>query len=205
MTKMRFQITMERGMTICSENLENQLRQVLATEESASRIEPGKRTPAAVLVPFVCLDGHWHLLFTKRTNGVAKHRGEISFPGGAVEVDDDDQIQTALRETLEEIGVPKEKIKVIGAIEPVPTISNFCVLPVVGIMEWPLSLNVNQDEVEKIILIPVDWLSNAENWYESDYEYEPGTFRRLIHYQDYNGEHLWGLTALMTRKVLDLL
>lgn len=192
-------------MPVCSEDLQNSLIASLNTAVPRRKTRVDERTPAAVLVPFICIDGKWHLLYTKRTDGVAKHRGEISFPGGTVEISDADQVKTALRETFEEIGVQETKIKVLGAIDPVPTISNFCVLPVVGVIDWPVLLTINPDEVEKIILIPVDWLSDPENWYENDYQYEPGSFRRVIHYQDYHNEHLWGLTAMITRKVLDLL
>ena len=109
-----------------------------------------------MLVPFICVDGTWNLLFTKRTSGVAKHQGEISFPGGAAEESDTDLIQTALRETCEEIGIDESGIDILGVLEPIPTISNFCVLPVIAIVNWPVKLTINTDEVEKIILIPVD-------------------------------------------------
>lgn len=192
-------------MPVCSEDLENKLIASLNMAVPRSKTSVDERTPAAVLVPFICIDEKWHLLYTKRTDGVAKHRGEISFPGGAVESSDADQVKTALRETFEEIGIPETKIRILGAIDPVPTISNFCVLSVVGVIDWPVPLAINPDEVDKVILIPVEWLSDPENWYENDYQYEPGSFRRVIHYQDYNNEHLWGLTAMITRKVLDLL
>lgn len=158
--------------------------------------------PAAVLIPFVQVDGLWYLLFTKRTNGVAKHQGEISFPGGAMEDCDRDLIETAVRETCEEIGIPMSHIKILGFLNPVATVTNFCVLPVVSIVDWPLPLKLNHEEVENILLIPVNWLKEPDNWYEEDLEYEPGRVKPVVHYKDFQGEHLWGFTASLAQMVI---
>ena len=186
----------------CISELPQKLSSSLANSIAHLRIDKESRIPAAVLVPFVCYEDNWHLLFTKRTSDVAKHRGEISFPGGAMETTDDDLIQTAIRESCEEIGLISKFIRVLGTLDPVPTISNFCVLPVVAVVEWPQNLQLNSDEVEKIILIPVDFLLQRENWYEDDFFYEPEKFRKVIHYKDFDGEHLWGLTAAIAQKTL---
>jgi 8-oxo-dGTP pyrophosphatase MutT (NUDIX family) len=136
---------------------------------------------------------------------VAKHQGEISFPGGAAEKGDRNLIETALRETCEEIGISRTKINVLGTIDPVPTISNYCVLPVIGIIDWPVAMNLNKSEVEKIILMPVDWLKKDDNWYQQEYYYAEGKSRTLIHYKDYDGDHLWGLTAMLVQRALQLI
>lgn len=192
-------------MGSCSKSIEKILRDRLSHEERNIPTNIDPRVPAAVLIPFVCVDGEWNILFTKRTNDVAKHQGEISFPGGAAEKQDRNLIETALRETCEEIGISKTKIKVLGTIDPVPTVSNYCVLPVIGIIDWPVEVNLNQCEVEKILFIPVDWLKHDENWYQQEYFYAEGKTRPLIHYKDYCGEHLWGLTAMLTQKALQLI
>lgn len=161
--------------------------------------------PAAVLIPFVCVDENWHLLFTKRTNGVAKHQGEISFPGGGAEEGDGDFIDTALRETCEEIGIPPSSINVLGVLDPIPTVSNYCVLPVVSTIDWPQKVTLNQNEVENILLIPVDWLREKDNWYEDSFYYEPEKFKKVIHYKEYQGEHLWGITARLAQTAISYL
>ena len=163
------------------------------------------RVPAAVLIPFVHTNHEWHLLFTKRTNGVAKHQGEISFPGGAVEVEDRDLIQTAIRETCEEIGLCEDNIHVIGVMEPVQTVSNYCVLPVIGTVDWPQVLRLNPSEVENILLIPVNWLKGDDNWYIQDFYFAPGQSKPVLHYRDYEGEHLWGFTAGLAQKITSLI
>ncbi len=190
-------------MPNCSKDFELELQRVLSQSRTFDAALNTTHTPAAVLMPFVCMDGKWHLLFTKRADNVATHRGEISFPGGSFEPGDADIVSTALRETNEEIGVDGEHIRVLGVCDPLPTISMFCVVPVIGVVDWPVTLKINQDEVAKIILIPVEWLDTEGNWYEKDFEYEPGSFRRVIHYVDYQGDHLWGITAMITRMVLE--
>ena len=189
----------------CTADLPEKLSSFLTTPPPYIAWEGDSRIPAAVLVPFVCHDGCWHLLFTKRPSGVANRRGEISFPGGAMELDDGDLIETAIRESCEEIGLARNFFRVIGTLTPVPTISNFCVLPVVAIVEWPQILQINYLEVEKILLVPVDYLLQPDNCYEDEYFYEPGKFRKVIHYKDYQGEHLWGLTAAIALKALECL
>lgn len=189
-------------MSAVEMTLEQKLRLALQGKP-VIRFELGlQRQPAAVLVPFVEVDGIWHLLFTKRTNGVAKHQGEISFPGGAAEEADRDLIETAVRETCEEIGIPGSRINVLGVLDPVPTVSNYCVLPVISIVEWPQTLYLNHNEVENILLIPVDWLKDADNWYEDDFYYEPGKYKKVIHYRDFQGDHLWGITARLAQAAI---
>jgi 8-oxo-dGTP pyrophosphatase MutT (NUDIX family) len=182
-------------------SLEKKLREIL----EKNSLDLGKlrhRIPAAVLVPFCCIDNEWQLLFTKRTNRVANHQGEISFPGGAAEDQDLDLIETAIRETCEEIGLSREYIRVIGVMEPVPTVSNYCVLPVVAIVELTGALNLNPDEVEDIIYIPVNWLKDETNWRIENYYFAAGRSKPVIHYEDFNGIHLWGITAGMAQKIV---
>jgi len=192
-------------MKVDQGELVNKLRATLALNTPSFSGDIAPRVPAAVLVPFCFTDGEWHLLFTKRTNGVAKHQGEISFPGGAAEDGDRDLIDTAVRETCEEIGLGRNLINVIGVMEPIPTVSNYCVLPVVGLVQWPSKLKINPSEVEDIILIPVSWLKQPKNWHVDDFVYAPGKSKPVLHYEDYKGEHLWGITAGLAQKITSVL
>ncbi len=192
-------------MSLCGDHIEENLKAKLSQERRKVPADITPRVPAAVLVPFVCVDGEWNLLFTKRTNGVAKHQGEISFPGGAAEKSDSDLIETALRETCEEIGVARTKIKILGSIDPVPTVSNYCVLPVIGIIEWPAELFINTDEVEKVLFIPIEWLKRKENWYQKEFFFDNGKSKTVIHYRDIGDDHLWGLTAMLAQKAIELI
>jgi 8-oxo-dGTP pyrophosphatase MutT (NUDIX family) len=188
-------------MTETQEELVEKLRLILSRNSPVIHGVISPKIPAAVLVPFCFKDGEWNLLFTKRTNGVAKHQGEISFPGGASEDEDLDLIDTAVREACEEIGICRDSIHVIGVMESVPTVSNYCVLPVVATVDWPSPLLINHSEVDNVIFMPVRWLKDDNNWHTEEMVFTDGISRPVIHYEDFNGEHLWGITARLAQKI----
>jgi len=159
---------------------------------------------AAVLIPLLRQDDEWHLLFTRRTDKVESHKGQVSFPGGACDEGETTPEETALREASEEIGIDPQKVRVLGHIMNMITITSFRVTPVVGIIEWPTVLQLGKDEVERVFTIPLNWLAEKNNRWEFSM---PGRNRSLIVYHPYDGELLWGATARMTvdfLKVLDL-
>src|SRR5574339_985495 len=91
---------------------------------------------AAVLVPLVWQDEEWHLLYTRRTDTVESHKGQVSFPGGACDDGETTPEQTALREAEEEIGINPAHVNVLGRLANLITISYFRVTPVVGAVKW---------------------------------------------------------------------
>jgi 8-oxo-dGTP pyrophosphatase MutT (NUDIX family) len=125
--------------------LAHQLKGVLLDPEEAAALDVHGRTDAAVLVPiFLDAEGEPHLVLTRRREDLRRHAGEISFPGGREDREDADLVETALREAEEEIGLPREAVNVVGALQPTPTIAtDYAVYPFVGIiepgMEWTLS------------------------------------------------------------------
>jgi 8-oxo-dGTP pyrophosphatase MutT (NUDIX family) len=159
---------------------------------------------AAVLVPLLWDAGEWHLLYTRRTERVESHKGQVSFPGGGCDENETTPEETALREAEEELGIDKSQVRVLGRLTNMITISSFRVTPVVGVIKWPTVLRVGQDEVERVFTIPLNWLADSRNRWEFTM---PGRNRFLIAYHPYDGELLWGATARMTvdfLKVLDL-
>ncbi len=164
-----------------------------------------KYSTAAILIPLVTLNGEWHLVFTRRTNSVRTHQNEVSFPGGSFEPSDINIEYTALRETNEEIGISSEGIEILGALPPLSTITGFSVFPFVAILAWPTLMKINNSEVDSVFTIPLNWLMNDDNHYEEDYYNEKYGIRRVIHYKDYQGEHLWGFTANVVRELTDLI
>ncbi|SRR5581483_1115014 len=159
---------------------------------------------AAVLVPLIWQDEQWHLLFTRRTDRVESHKGQVSFPGGACDEGESTPEQTALREAREEIGLDAAKVRVLGRLANMITITGFRVTPVVGVIEWPAVFKVGEHEVARIFTIPLSWLADKRNRWEFNML---GRNRSLIAYHPYDGELLWGATARMTvdfLKVLDL-
>ena len=157
---------------------------------------------AAVLVPLVWHAEEWHLLFTRRTDRVESHKGQVSFPGGACDEGETTPEQTALREADEEIGIQPTDIKVLGRLTNLITISYFRVTPVVGVVKWPTVFRVGEHEVARVFTIPLAWLADASNRWQFEI---PGRNRSVIAYHPYDGELLWGATARMTVDFLKVL
>lgn len=168
-------------------------------------IQPNtKLRSAAVLIPLTYFQNEWHILFTRRTDRVESHKGQVSFPGGASDEGETDE-QTALRETEEEIGVHAEDIKVIGKLSRMITISKYQVRPVAGVIPFPYAFKIQNAEVARVFTIPLLWLANKNNFWEFTLR-DPN--RSVIAYHPFDGELLWGATARMTvnfLKVIELL
>jgi len=157
---------------------------------------------AAVLVPLVWQADEWHLLYTRRTDKVESHKGQVAFPGGACDDGEITPEQTALREVEEEIGIHSNDVKVLGRLANHITISYFRVTPVVGVMKWPNVFRVGEHEVARVFTIPLGWLANPSNRWQFE---RPESRRALIAYHPYDGELLWGATARMTVDFLNAL
>lgn len=185
------------------DKLEEQLSRLLKQPDTSMHEAETSEFAAAVLILLVKDGDDWRIVYTRRTTNVRTHQGEVSFPGGAYEPGDDSMLQTALRETYEEIGVKPDCVRILGALDPVRTISNFMVYPFVGILECEPIFEINTDEVERLFMIPINWLKDPANFYEQDHLVENQFIRRVIHYRNYEGEHLWGLTARITQHLLE--
>ncbi|HET9914949.1 MAG TPA: CoA pyrophosphatase [Anaerolineales bacterium] len=157
---------------------------------------------AAVLIPLVWHDEEWHILYTRRTDTVESHKGQVSFPGGACDEGEATPEQTALREAEEEIGLDPVNVRVLGRLSNLITITYFRVTPVVGVVTWPAVFRVGEHEVARIFTIPLGWLANPSNRWEFEMQ---GRKRSLIAYHPYDGELLWGATARMTVDFLKIL
>lgn len=157
---------------------------------------------AAVLVPLTYYRDEWHILFTRRTDRVESHKGQVSFPGGACDEGETAPEQTALREAEEEIGIIPADVKVLGRLERMVTASNFQVSPIVGVIPWPYTFRMAGVEVARIFTIPLLWLANKNNYWEFPLRESD---RSLIAYHPYDGELLWGATARMTVNFLKTL
>ncbi len=160
---------------------------------------------AAVLIPLVRISDEWHILYTRRTDRVESHKGQVSFPGGACDDGETTPEETALREADEEIGVNPADVQVLGRLSRLVTISSYRVSPVVGIIPWPYAFKVAGIEVARVFTIPLLWLANRNNYWEF-FARDPD--RSLIAYHPFDGELLWGATARMTvnfLRTLDLI
>lgn len=160
-------------------------------------------TPAAVLFPIVLRDAGETVLLTQRTAHLRDHAGQISFPGGRVEVEDLSPIHTALRETQEEIGLASDHIEVIGFLPEYRTGTGFRVTPVVALVHPPFELSPDQFEVAEVFEVPLAFLLDPINHKEHSLHYR-GALRHFfaMPYGDY---FIWGATAGMIRSLTERL
>ncbi|MFQ5893918.1 MAG: NUDIX hydrolase [Nitrospinota bacterium] len=145
-------------------SFEETIRQRLTRRTRRTIEEPGLRH-AAVLVPLYGADGEVHLLFTKRSDAVEHHKGQVSFPGGVSDPQDADSLETALRETEEEIGLKPSDVTVLGALDDYATSTNFVVSPFVGIIPHPYAFTVNDIEIDELFTVPVSAFLAKENFF----------------------------------------
>jgi 8-oxo-dGTP pyrophosphatase MutT (NUDIX family) len=157
---------------------------------------------AAVLIPLARVNDDWHVLYTRRTNFVDHHKGQVSFPGGRTDPDDVSSKATALRETFEEIGIQPEDVQILGALGEYLTVSNYLVTPFVGFFPWPYTFTIHTPEVERVFTIPLDWLADPSHRQDM---VRMETGRGFITYLPYDGELLWGVTARITVSFLTAL
>lgn len=158
---------------------------------------------AGVLLPLLEAEGICKVLFTERTHQVEHHKGQISFPGGAVEADDASIEATVLRETHEEIGLLPKDVHILGRLDDALTLaSNFVVHPLVGMVASLKELAVNPAEVEKVITVPLAHFVTRENR-RSSVKYEGVTYETLAYEC---GDHLiWGATARMVENFMQIM
>jgi 8-oxo-dGTP pyrophosphatase MutT (NUDIX family) len=160
---------------------------------------------AAVLIPFFSGDNGWNLLFTRRTEHVETHKGQVAFPGGTANRTDLGPVETALRETFEETGISPHSVRVLGTMVEMPTVTNFRVTPVIGVIEWPVTLKLEEAEVSRVFSVPLVWLADPDNHEIRLYERQNGSKENVVFFKPYDGEIIWGVTGRMMVNLLDLL
>jgi 8-oxo-dGTP pyrophosphatase MutT (NUDIX family) len=142
-----------------AQSIRENLRRVLLAPEEAISLEVHGRTDAAVLVPLYVEDDELHLVFTKRREDLRRHPGEISFPGGRYEQGESDLRATALREAEEEIGLPRDAVDIVGALQPTPTIATgYSVYPFVGLISPGRTWTLSPREVAEVLELPASAL-----------------------------------------------
>jgi 8-oxo-dGTP pyrophosphatase MutT (NUDIX family) len=170
---------------------EGSVRDVSVEESGAG----GVLTPAAVLVPIILREGGATVLLTRRTDHLHHHPGQVSFPGGRVEPHDTSPVDTALRETEEEIGLVREKVELLGSLPQYRTGTGFDVTPVVGLVSPPLNLALDAFEVAEAFEVPLAFLLDDAN--HRLHSTEVRGVRREYYAMPYGDYFIWGATAGM--------
>ena len=165
----------------------------LEGDQGAAFEAPGEPVAAAVLVGVVPRPGGLSILLTQRTDHLRDHAGQISFPGGRVEPGDPSLAAAALREAEEEIGLPPERVDVLGALAPYRTVTGFRIHPVVGWVEPPLDLAPDEFEVAEVFEVPLAYVLDPANHHRQCYR--RGATTRFYYVLPYQERFIWGATA----------
>jgi 8-oxo-dGTP pyrophosphatase MutT (NUDIX family) len=183
------------------------IRSALASIPPAPREElANKSNAAAVLMPLFARDGELHIVYIRRSDHVASHRGQVAFPGGRVEAIDATLLDAALREAHEEVGLDPATVDVIGGL---PTMhaaaSGIIVAPFVGVIPTDAGLKADPSEVAEIFDVPLSALRDPH--YRGDYEWKPDGRERASKFPAilYGGQVIWGLTLRITINLLEIL
>jgi 8-oxo-dGTP pyrophosphatase MutT (NUDIX family) len=159
--------------------------------------EPGR--PAAVLLPIMEYNNELTVLFTVRANHLRHHAGQISFPGGKQELTDNSLVETALRETHEEVGLPPYKVEVVGNLPVYRTVSRFEVIPYVGFVSAPTRLILDKNEVESTFEVPLSFLMDQNNHLIHWVKRKDGQFP--VYFIPWKEHNIWGATAAFVRNL----
>jgi 8-oxo-dGTP pyrophosphatase MutT (NUDIX family) len=198
--------------TLTEKHISRQLKKsyqpgVIASRDGyPGKVDDGTLKCAAVLIPLIRWQDEWQLVFTRRTETVEQHKGQVSFPGGGCELGESTPEATALREAGEEIGLKSQDVRLLGRLNDTITITHYRITPVVGVIPWPYQVRPEPAEVERVFTIPLPWLSDRLNWDEQPITLD-GAFRpfTVIRYHPYDGEVLWGVTARITQDLLNII
>ena len=158
-------------------------------------IPSGPLRPAAVLVPIVLRESEPTLLLTRRTDHLHHHPGQVSFPGGRVEEQDTSPIETALRETEEEISLARHHVELLGCLPQYRTGTGFDVTPVVGLVTPPFELSPDAFEVAEVFEVPLSFLLDEAN--HQLHRVEVRGKLREYYAMPYGDYFIWGATAGM--------
>ncbi len=159
--------------------------------------------PAAVLVPIVLREEAATILLTKRTEHLAKHAGQVSFPGGSVDDSDESAVAAALREAEEEIGLDAKYVNVIGSLDQYRTGTGFEITPVVATVTPGFDLSLQEEEVAEAFEVPFEFVLNRKNHQRQSAVWKGR--RRHYYAMPYGDYFIWGATAAMLVNLVDVM
>jgi len=189
-------------MRYCEKDFVEEIRKIL-NARNRRLIENPPFARAAVLVPLFKKGGDCHIIFTKRTDTVRYHKGEISFPGGVFDEGDLELQPTVLREAFEEIGLKENDVQIIGVLDDIVTITQFIVTPFIGLLPYPYPFKLSSIEIAELIEVPMAALLDEDCF--SEREIIRGTGKEVVYAYQYENHIIWGATARILKQFLDLI
>ncbi|MBI5419512.1 MAG: CoA pyrophosphatase [Deltaproteobacteria bacterium] len=167
------------------------------------RVAPPEGLRAAgVLIPLRDRGGEIRVVLARRTERVPHHKGQVCFPGGSRDPGDADLLETALREAGEELGIRRDDVEVLGTMEPVLTVTGFCIQPFVARIEGSADFLLDDFEMAEVFEAPLSIFGQFDR-----YRYAESTFRgeiNRVYFFDYGPHTIWGATATILHRLAEL-
>jgi 8-oxo-dGTP pyrophosphatase MutT (NUDIX family) len=148
---------------------------------------------ASVLIPILTFKKDLEILLTKRSNNLKNHPGQIAFPGGKKDQSDSSPIETALRETQEEVGLNPKNVEIIASLPSHKTATGFVIKPYLGLINQPFSETLRQGEVDEIFTVPYEYILNEKNFSIQTRKWNGS--QRSYYVVPYGPYYVWGATA----------
>lgn len=180
------------------------IRAALSKTFPASSVNSDGLTEAAVAILVYPKQDGLTIILNKRTDRVEHHKGEISFPGGGRDPEDVSILDTALRETQEEMGIDPDDIEIIVQLDQVSTRSGFSITPFVGVIPPDYDFKVSKIEIAEVLEVPIESLIDTENRVEDDRVWGNEVSNKQYSYI-YGTHIIWGATARIITQLLDIL
>ncbi len=161
---------------------------------------------AGILVPLTRSTDNPEIILTRRAGHMRTHQGQVAFPGGKSEEDDRDLLDTALRESHEEIGLLREQVEIVGPLSQLVSLHGIQVTPYVGLVDEGIELEANPDELESIFKVPVNYMLNAKPKRRDRMTYKGMALSVPSYDYHYGGRdyEIWGLSAIVMVELLNV-
>jgi len=183
--------------------MEQRLRHLLSRRQK-QHIVDASLVRSGVIIPIYYKQGQCYLLFTKRTQQVKDHKGQISFPGGAYHEGDGTLVNTALRECAEEIGLKPSDVEILGELDDFVTqVSSYIISPFIATIPWPYQFKMNREEIEEIIEVPISALLDMSPLPQETRIIDGEEVTSFFY--PYQGNVIWGATGRILNQLLDIL
>jgi 8-oxo-dGTP pyrophosphatase MutT (NUDIX family) len=177
------------------------LRGVLASVAALGEAPAGLR-PAGVLVPLRARNGEVMVVLARRTERVPHHKGQVCFPGGSRDPGDADLFATALREAEEELGIRGESVELIGAMEPVPTVTGFFIQPYAVRIPEETGFSLDEFEMAEVFEVPLSVFSEYDRYRCAETTFLGAEYK--VYFFDYGPHTIWGATAKILHRLAEL-
>jgi len=182
--------------------MKERLREALSQRQKR-RIIDASRTRSAVLLPIYCRGREYYILFVRRSERVTHHKGEISFPGGTCEESDRSLLDTAVRESAEEIDLMAGDVEVLGELDDTVTATtNYIVSPFVVVIPWPYQFSADGEEIDEVIEVPIAALLDKDCLRKETKVVDGETV--TFYFYHYRGDMIWGATARILTQFLGI-